>query len=184
MASDYAKVRGNAAILDIETTGLRADFGYTLCACLYNPFTEEMQTFRVDDSKDPLSDRELTRDLIKAMNQTQLIITWYGANFDIPFINTRALKHGLKPPIRNYRRDLWYTSRYNLLLRNNKLYTVGQFIFGRSGKNAINPKIWNGAIRGERKALDYVVHHCELDVVETAKVYKKFTPFLGPLRKR
>lgn len=173
-------------VLDIESSGLNADFGYVFCVCIYDPINKVIHTFRIDDPRnpDPKSDRWVIREAIKCMNKFDLLVGWYSSRFDFPFINTRAMKHRIKPPVKNFRRDLWMTSRAYLKLRNNRLFTVGQFLFGVSGKNALNPTIWNGAIRGEKPALDYVVGHCERDVVETAKVYKRLLPLISKRLRR
>lgn len=168
-------------VLDIETTGFNADYCYCFCVCIYDPINNKMHTFRIDDPKNPdkESDRWVVKEAIKCMNSFDLIVGWYSSRFDIPFLNSRALKFRLNPPVRNFRRDLCFNARGSLKLRNNKLFTVGQFLFGQSGKTVINPKIWNDAIRGKRPALNYVVKHCELDVIETAKIYRRMLPLIG-----
>lgn len=169
------------AVWDIESTGLNADYGYVLCVSFLDIHTNKTVTVRIDDPRNPdkNSDKWVLKEAIKIMNSFDLLVGWYSCRFDHPFINTRALKHRLKLPQRNYRRDLWFTSRGQLKLRSNRLAVVGDFLFGKTKKNAITPKFWNGAIRGEKAALDYVVHHCELDLQETLRVYKRFLPMLS-----
>lgn len=168
-------------IWDIETTGLNADYGYVLCICILEPDTGKIHTFRIDDPRnpDPSSDKWVVKEAIKCMNKFDLLVGWYTTRFDFPFINTRAIKHRLKPADRNFRRDLWFTSRGQLKLRSNRLAVVGEFLFGHSIKNAITPKFWNGAIRGEKASLDYVVKHCHLDLYETLRVYKRLLPVMS-----
>ena len=117
------------------------------------------------------------------MNKYDLIITWYGSRFDIPFINTKALEKRLKTPVKKYRRDLCFIARGNFLLKNNKLATWGRFLFGKSGKSMLKWKIWQRAIRGDMEALGYIVDHCIKDVAETERIYKRFMPVMGKLRK-
>lgn len=177
------------AVLDIESTGLQADYGYVLAACLKEVNSDNLQgtihTLRIDDKDNPnkSSDEWILKNLITRMDSYDLIITWYGSGFDIPFINSRALRWGLRPPVRNFRRDLYYVARANGRLRSNKLVVWDQFLNGKALKTPITSDIWNLAIRGDKKALDYIVKHCELDVLSTEKMYKKFMPLLGKLRK-
>lgn len=168
-------------VWDIETTGLNADYGYVLCVCVLDPATKKIYTVRIDDPKnpDPTSDKWVVQEAIKLMDSFDLLVGWYTCRFDFPFINSRAAKHKLKFPDRNFRRDLWFTSRGQLKLRSNRLAVVEQFLFGKTTKNAITPEIWNGAIRGTKKALDYVVHHCHLDLGATLRVYKRFIPLIS-----
>lgn len=171
----------SVAVWDIETTGLNADYGYILCVCFKDAITGETKTVRIDDPRNPdkSSDKWVVKEAIKIMNSYDLLVSWYGIRFDHPFVNTRAMKHRLKLPDKNFRRDLWFSCRSNLKLRSNRLAVVGDFLFGKTRKNAITPKFWNGAIRGEKAALDYVTLHCRLDLEETLRVYKRFIPMLS-----
>lgn len=177
-------------VLDIEASGLDADFGYLICACVKEVLPDNLkgriETVRIDDAQnpDPKSDKWAVRSLIRIMDSYDVIVHWYGSMFDVPFINTRALKHGLRPPQKNYRRDLCMVARGVGRLKSNHLATWGRYLFGKSGKSFLDPKVWIAAIRNEKWALDYVVDHCQKDVIETERIYKKFLPLLGRLRKR
>lgn len=172
-------------VFDLETTGLNADFGYILCGSVLNAHTGEVQTIRIDDPRNPdkNSDKWAVKEIIKMLGKFDLIVGWYSEKFDVPMLNSRAIKHRLKTLNNPYRRDLWYTSRFKLKLRSNRLAVVGEFLFGKTVKDAITPSVWNGAIRGQKKDLDYVVHHCEKDLKETLRVYKRLLP-LVPKRLR
>lgn len=189
--TDLDRIRSGdikAAILDIESTGLKADWGFMICACLKevkaDSLNGKIHTFRSDNYKSQWTDEKLTKDLVEKMNEFDLIIHWYGSMFDIPFINSRALRHGLTPPARNFRRDLCFVSRGSLALTSNGLANVSRFMLGKTGKTRTDYDMWLGAMRGQKKATDYIVDHCEKDVIETEKLYKKFQPILGKLRRR
>lgn len=174
------------AVWDLETTGLNSDFGYILTSGIRDFRTGKVTMLRIDDKRNPdkTSDKWVVKETIKILDSYDLIITWYGIKFDHPFLDTRAALHKLKFQDRNYRRDLWYSSRSRFKLRSNRLAVVGEFLFGKSGKNSITPKYWNKAIRGEKEGMDYVAHHNYLDLLETAKVYKRMMPlFAERLRK-
>ena len=188
--SDFTRKNENGEFLkigiwDIETTGLKADYGYVLCVSVMDARTKKIQTIRIDDYKNPdkRCDKWLIKEAVKLLDQYDLLVGWYTTRFDRTFIDTRAAKYKLKFMDRNFFRDLWFTSRSRLNLRSNRLAVVAQFLFGKTIKNAITPDIWNGAMRGEKKSLDYVVKHCELDLRETLRVYLRFMP-LFPKRLR
>jgi len=176
-------------ILDIETTGLQADFGYMLAACVKEVKKDDLSgpvhILRIDDKRnsDVTSDKWLIRELIKLMNSFDLIITWNGSRFDIPFINSRALKFRMKPPLRKFRRDLYFVARANGRLRSNRLAVWDEFLHGKALKTPVTPSIWNKAIRGDKDALDFITDHCVRDVISTEKVYKKLIPLLGKLKR-
>lgn len=169
------------AVWDIETTGLNADYGYALCVGVMDVRTGKCTTIRIDDRRNPdkTSDKWVVQEATKLLDSFDLLVGWYTCRFDFPFMDSRIAKHGGKFIERNFRRDLWFTSRSRLKLRSNRLAVVGEYLFGKSCKNAITPDVWNGAIRGDKQAIDYVVHHCELDLRETNRVYKRFMPLFG-----
>ena len=189
--TDFDKIGGGKiCILDIETSALDAQYGYMISACVKtvneNNLQGETWSVRIDDKCNPdkLSDEWVVKQLIKKMDEHDLVITWYGSRFDIPFINTRAMYHKLKVPRKEFRRDLCFVARGIGKLKNNRLATWGKFLFGKSGKTFLDYSIWLSAMRNERKAIDYIVYHCQKDVLETEKIYKRFIPLLGKLRRR
>jgi len=174
-------------VFDIESTGLNADFGYIMCVSVLDPATMKIETIRIDDDRNPdkNSDKWVVREAVKMLDRYDLLVGWYSERFDVPMINTRAILHNLKPLDNNFRRDLWYTAKFRMKLRNNRLATVGGYLFKKTLKDAITPSVWNSAIRGEKKALNYVVHHCEKDLYETLRVYKRLLPLIPKrLRKK
>lgn len=179
--------RIKAAVLDIESTGLKADWGYIVTACLKQVNADNLRgtthSFRHDDHRQH-TDQKLVKDLVNQMNKYDLILNWYGSQFDIPFINSRALKHGLMPPQKNFRRDLCFVSRGSLALTRNSLANVSGFLFGKTDKTRTDHDIWLRATRRQKKAIDYLDKHCIIDVLQTQKIYKQFQPLLGKLRRR
>lgn len=177
-------------ILDIEASALDAQYGYLICACIKTVNPDNLKgptyTVRIDDPRNPdkFDDKWAVRELVKEMNTYDLLVHWYGSMYDIPFINTRALKHRIKPPVRNFRRDLCFVARGSGKLKNNRLATWGSFLFGKSGKTFLDFSVWLQAMRGDKKAIDYIVDHCQKDVLETERIYKEFMPLLGKLRRR
>lgn len=177
-------------IIDIESTGLRADYGYCLCVCIKEVLPGSLEgkthTIRIDDPRNPNpnSDRWVIKETFKLMNQFDLLVGWYSSQFDFPFLNARAIKYRMKPAKKQYRRDLKFVASSNFKIRNNRLATWDEFLFGKNSKTRITPDFFNGAIRGEKKALDYVVKHCEIDVRETERVYKAMLPFMGEKLKK
>lgn len=194
--NDFEKLKADKSgpirigVLDIETSNLEADFGYVLVACVKEVvegnLTGKITTIRIDDPRnsDKFSDKWVIKELVKEMNSYDLLVHWYGSGFDIPFVNSRALYHNLMPPQRNFSRDLCYVARGIGKLRNNRLATWGKFLFGQTGKTSLAMAQWLRAIRGERAALNYVVDHCRKDVIETERIYKRFSPLLGKLKRK
>lgn len=173
-------------MVDIETTNLDANFGIILCAAVKEE-GKKAEVFRIDQQAgfgDPAyGDRELVLKLRERLEQCAAvaspIVTWFGTYFDLAYIQTRLLMNGdmpiLNPPMHV---DLWKISRYNLKMSNNRLQTASEAFTTKSEKTRIIPGIWLQAVRGEKKALDYVVKHCVLDVEITEQVLQRFKPFI------
>src|SRR5713226_3427813 len=81
------------AILDIETSSLEADAGIVVGAglLLETSKSEYFEAKRTDQEKG------LLVKLLKRLEVCDVVVTWSGRGFDIPFLTTRLLKHGLNP---------------------------------------------------------------------------------------
>lgn len=160
--------------LDIETTNFSGDFGHILCA-VAKPIGEKPVVFRLDDYpnwKDQLNDDSLlVGDLIKYLNQTIRVITWYGAKFDIPFTYTRRKLANLDRSDEFLHLDAWKTSRKYFKFHNNRLDTYMVNLNTKADKTRVLPKEWIAAAYGSKEDMDYVVEHCIADVEGLEEVY-------------
>lgn len=170
----------NPVVLDIETTDLNAYFGYIVCVCL-KPYKGPITTLRIDDPRNPdkNSDKWLIKELVKEMNKYDVAVTWNGIMFDRKFINARAMIHRIKLPNKLVNRDLCNFARAKFRMPNNRLATWNTIMDGTTGKTITTPKVKYAAIRGEKWAIDFIVHHCKLDVQRTEKRYIQFLPYLN-----
>src|SRR5438128_10674171 len=80
-------------ILDIETTSLEGDAGVLVGAGLMSDAGrgEYLEARRTREEKSLLSK------LTKRLESYDVLVTWNGRSFDIPFLTTRLMKHGLDP---------------------------------------------------------------------------------------
>jgi len=182
--TDFERGFKKIGILDIESTGLRADFGYMICVCIKTVWEHSLNgpiwTVRIDDPRNKQkNDRWLTRELVKQMNTYDLLLGWNSSQFDFKFINSRGLVNGVAPAIKQHRRDLLYIARANFRFRNNRLTTWSELVSGNDQKTKLTPKVHMGVLRFERWAINNIVKHCKIDVRETEKVYKTLIPYMG-----
>ena len=84
------------ACLDIEASGLNADFSIVLCAVLKEYPRGKPKVFRIDITKRDLlnEEKELLSRLDEAISKFDGVITHYGIKFDIPFLRARMFMHG------------------------------------------------------------------------------------------
>lgn len=157
---------------DIEASNLNANFGLVLTACMKE--SGKAVTKFTKDTADT-SDRKLVDSIIADMNTYDIIVTWYGKFFDVPFLRTRSLlKKGenyIDPRLRHI--DLWDVCRKVLKFTSNRLDTVSTDM-GFAEKTRISGEIWTMATQGDMKAMQYILHHNVKDVRVLEKVYNDF----------
>mgnify|MGYP001600492329 FL=1 len=169
-------------VLDIETSGLRADYAHVICAVAWDYNTGKIKTFRIDAYPEhpSMPDKYLVEEIIEHVNKYDVLVTWNGTNFDKKFLNTRAFLNGSRKMIKAIaNRDIIYFARHRLLVASRKIKFVGEIVLGKSTKTFTTPKIWFALMRGKKWAIDKMVHHCRCDVRDTARLYKRFLPYLS-----
>src|SRR5688572_12339900 len=86
---------------DLETTNLNANFGFILCGCVKET-GKPIKTVAITDfpryKADPTNDKDVCKALAKLVSEADIWSTWYGARFDVPFLNSRLIYHG-EPPL-------------------------------------------------------------------------------------
>jgi len=167
-------------ILDIECSNLNASFGYIISYCIKELDGSIIE--RVITQKEILSgemDKPLVAQLIEDMKKFTRVITYYGKRFDIPFIRTRAVLHNLDFPLYKAinHTDVYFTMKHKFKIHSNRLEAVCEF-FGIPAKaHKLKPDVWQQAMAGSKKSLDYILEHNREDVISTEELYKKITGF-------
>jgi len=153
------------AFWDLETTNLNASIGRVLCGTVYT------EPSRYDTFSNWKDDRRTCVKIRDRLEQFDYAVSYNGLRFDLPYLNTRLLKHGERPlkPLRHV--DLIWTARSALRLHSNRLQVVGQTMLGVSGKTNLDGDIWGAASVGDKAALAYIIEHCEADCLELAKIF-------------
>lgn len=172
--------------VDLEMSNLNADFGFLLCGAVKEVGVSKPHVLSIDQSPQyqerKWDDSWLCAKLRELLLEFDLIVTWNGARFDIPFLNSRLVKHGLAPLPRRLHKDLLYTSRYSLKLHSNRLEAVQEFLGLKVRKTSISGEFWNRAVTGDTEALKYIVNHCVLDVIVLEEVFSRLKQFIREVR--
>lgn len=92
MANPYCK-NLKTIIFDIETMGLYPAHDMIINAGFCDPQTGEVFQLFAESIED---EKRLINDINEILSRYECVITYNGDRFDIPFVNTRAAKHGLK----------------------------------------------------------------------------------------
>jgi uncharacterized protein YprB with RNaseH-like and TPR domain len=181
-----SKTKARILHFDIEATALNASFGHTLCIG-YRYDHEGTKATKVDTIYDYPADpgEEPDAGLLRRFHgiitdETDIVVTWYGKEYDRKFLNTRMLMAGLPPmpPLSQEHIDLYYTARGNLALHSNRLQGMSEALGCPFTKTPVRADVWRMAMRGDRKALDYVVKHCRIDVNILKWAYDLLRPYV------
>jgi len=170
--------------LDIETTGVEADVAIIMGIGIL----EENGRFTFIQVNKPEEEKAKLSQALKILSRYDVIFTWRGRDFDIPFIVTRALKHGLDPaPLYEaIHLDLAEFTRHHLRLSRNDLYNVARFL-GIKKDIAIQGKDMPLAYietlsKPKRKPWRKIKQHCKDDLITLMKVYGRLKPLLRRLK--
>lgn len=121
------------------------------------------------------NDYFLIEQFINVLNEADLIVAHNGDNFDLKWLRTRALYHGLhKQMLPNYKQfDTLKVAKAKLYLNSNRLDYISKFL-GFEGKIQTTPDLWNEVvIKNDQKSLGYMLQYCDEDVRQLENVYKE-----------
>lgn len=172
---------------DLETTGLTANFGHVLSACFKSP-GRPVISYRIDDydswQTEMWNDYQIVKAIREELTKYDVVITYNGTQYDWKFLTTRLLKHRLEPVKPALHIDLLNLPRHQLLLGSNRLANVLAFLGTQDQKTILYPDIWDRASHGDKEGMDYIVEHCEQDVISLEQAFKELKPFIRNIFKR
>lgn len=166
--------------LDIECTSLSADSGILTAIGLILPSGETKLLF----VEDPEEEKEVIQEFIEILRdyKEEPLVIWYS-DFDLPFLVTRAVKHGLDvSEIYDFRIiDLCKLIQKNLKFTSNKLDEVSKF-FGFEKNLRLTGKdvqlLYISAIKGDIKSKKEILDHCYDDLLNLKKIFEKLEPYV------
>lgn len=166
-------------ILDLETSSLEADAGIIVGAGLMS----EAGRAEYLEAKRTGQEKALLTDLLNRLESYDVIVTWSGRGFDIPFLTTRLLKHGLdpRPVLRKMHLDLNDVVKSRLRLTFTYLDHVCDFfqISREKGPMGLDvPHLYVRALEGDAGALKSIKDHCLDDLRATRQVFLRLRPLL------
>lgn len=173
---------------DIEASNLKADFGWMISWCIKHQGEEKFDGYvlQPSDYQANTRDREATYALIQALGHFDKIVTYYGSRFDIPFVRTRALIHGLQfiPPKTILHLDLYYQVRGKLRLSRNRLGNCGEVLGLVTEKTPVSTKAWtNVGLNYNEASLQYIWDHNVKDTVLLEELHNTLAPYIPSVRR-
>jgi len=152
--------------LDIETTGFEANYHHILTWVIKVKGEDRYFTGEInkEDLDNETFDKRICKELIDALDKFDVIYTYYGTGFDIPFMRSRCMYWKLPFPEFGVlkHKDIYYMSKRLLKLHRKSLEVATNFL-GIDGKNHVLGKEWMCARLGHKWALEYVMEHNKID---------------------
>ena len=166
-------------ILDLETSSLEADAGIIVSAGLISE-SGKIEYFQVRKTSE---EKSLLVKLVRGLESSDVIVTWSGRGFDIPFLTSRLLKLGMdpRPVLRKMHLDLNEVVKSRLRLTFTYLDHVCDFFEIKRDKGPMSlevPHLFVKALEGDEAALKTIRAHCLDDLRVTREVFLKLKPLL------
>lgn len=166
--------------LDIETSSTEADTGIITGIGLL----DEGGRARFLFSGRAREERKLIKNFLSILKDFDVLVTWRGRGFDIPFLITRAIRMGEAIDVLQQKMhiDLADVADRNLRLGRKDLYHVCRY-FGIPKKGSLEgmdmPKLYIDSLEGSRRAERDIRTHCLDDLYSLRAVYWKLKPLVA-----
>ena len=173
------------AFLDVETTDFKANIGFMLSWALkYRDGTLKHDIITQKEIFDGKYDKRIVKSLLDELRNVDIVSTYYGTGFDVPYLRTRALYWGYVFPAYGsiFHFDVYYRVRRLLRLHRNSLDASTKFL-GIKGKTPIDISVWNEARYGRSQALKKVLEHNDADVMILEQIFNKLEDYSKWTRK-
>jgi len=167
---------------DIEATGLRGDYGSILCAS-FLPYGEKPFTLAVATTG---NDKHLVSCIKDALEGYNCWVTFYGKGFDIKMLNTRLLKHGLRPVETRPHVDMYWTAKTHLLTaRKSQAHLLNWLEIELklsedhakhiAEKMSVSADTWVQILNPHnfKKSMNIMIRRCESDVTGLEALYNR-----------
>jgi hypothetical protein len=122
-------------------------------------------------------DKKVTRKIVDLFNEAAEVVAHNGNYFDIPYVNTRAIKHGYMIPSPFAKVDTCQIARRNFMFNSNRLDYLARFLFNDKKIDNGGFESWVKILNGCKKSLKKMVDYNKKDVVLLEKVYHKLKSY-------
>lgn len=149
-----------------------------ICVCWKWEGESRVNSLEWDKDQD---DKKLLIDFIKILNSADEVFAHNGDRFDIKWLRTRCLYHGIQMQSKYNSVDTLKLAKKYFYLNSNKLDYIGQFTGVGKKMETGGLKLWDSIILDRNpKAMDKMVKYCKVDVIRLQQVYDKIKPYIEP----
>lgn len=175
LAEDAAKI----VFLDLEATGLKGDYNSILVFSL-KPYGKKSYSFTVGQ---PGNDLRVCREAKEALESYNCWVGYYSKGYDIPMLNTRLLKWGMRPVEKQPHLDMYFTLKANLLTARRSQAHLLEWLETPQQKMTISAETWNRVLSDFGPTINTLRKRCESDVAGLESLYKKTRHVIREIKK-
>lgn len=170
------------AMWDIETSDLQVNFGIMLVGGVQK--LGSRRPFIVAKNKIGTDDRIVVAKLIEEMEHYDLLVSYNGIKFDLKWLNSKALYHGLRPLSPKFHLDMLPVAKRVFRTHSKRLDVVADYL-GYSGKTSLRPEVWQKATHeADPTSMRYIIDHNKKDLIALEFVYLRLMPFVKTISVR
>lgn len=146
-----------------------------ICICYKWEYEEQVHFLHWDKKQ---CDKKMLEKFIKIVNKADELVGHNGDKYDLAWIRTRALYHGL-PMFPNYTTiDTLKQARGKFKFNSNRLDYIANFL-GLGSKLETGFNLWKDIVLDKsQEALDKMIEYCQNDVVILQKVYEHLSGYV------
>lgn len=127
------------------------------------------------------NDKKMIEAFVKVMAEADEVIGHNGDNFDIKWVRTRAIYHGIPFPPKITSIDTLKNCRSLFKMNSNRLDYVGKYLGLGQKIDTGGFDTWRKIILNKnKKALTHMVKYCKNDVILLEKVWDRINPYVSP----
>lgn len=170
---------GTLVTFDIECLNLNADYGSMLCMS-WKPFGGDVQTVFV---KEPGDDKDVAVKAKEVLEAATCWLSFNGKMFDIKYINSVLLYHGVPPVEKRHHLDLYMQLKPKIRASRKGLGPLAGWLKLEEGKMGISQAVWREVAvpRKFREHRATLIERCESDVRVLEKMYLRTKDFIGEI---
>lgn len=174
------------ALIDIEATGLRGDFGMILCAVIKPLGSDSRYIFALDFDNPDLLDAEknMLLKIKECLESFDGSCGYFSSRYDLPMLRTRMIYHGISPIPKHKHLDVYFTVKRVINTSSRRMERVGDLMRVNANtelpqKTKLDINEWiKVAFSRDKKSLGYIVAHCVADVDMLEGILKELRDFI------
>lgn len=119
-------------------------------------------------------DKQLLIDFIKVLNSADLSIGHNSDRFDLKWLRTRCIYHGIQTFPEYITIDTLKLSKSHFRFNSNRLDYLGKFLLGEGKLDTGGFKLWQQVVEDNNpQAMKKMITYCKKDIILLEKVYNK-----------